>query len=102
MLFKNGTAVPPRWLAPAFVVATFLPFLEAWQVLQARSITAVSCSGLFSGAGCFIGEFIGKLLFGESTRYLGFVMFNACLGVLILYLGYMLHQRRRQLIAGEA
>jgi hypothetical protein len=102
MLFEGATAVPPRWLPAVFVVGSLLPFWESWQVLRAESIAAVSCSGLFSGTGCFIGNLIGKVVFQESSQYLGFVLFSASLGALVLYLAYKLYKRRQQLISSEA
>jgi CDP-diglyceride synthetase len=80
---------PKWWMAILFGVLAVLALWEAWAVFSARSMTAVSCDGLFSGTLCTVRILVGRLLFGESGAHLGFVAIACALGVWLLYMAWV-------------
>ncbi len=80
---------PKWWMAILFGVLAVLPLWEAWAVFSARSMSAVSCDGLFSGTLCTVGVLVGGILFGESAAHLGFVAIASALGVWLLYMAWV-------------
>lgn len=66
-----------------FALSTYV-FWEAWRVIYAGNMESIYCGGSYSKVFCYIGSWLGSLLFGAQNEYLGYAILHVVVGVFLI------------------
>ena len=58
-------------------------FWEAWRAVSAGNMMSIYCGGSYSKTSCYIGSWMGRLLFGTQNEYMGYVLLHVAVGVFL-------------------
>ena len=59
-------------------------FWEAWRAVSAGNMESIYCGGNYSKTSCYIGSWLGRLLFGTQNEYLGYAFLYVVVGVFLI------------------